>query len=180
MSAARTWLAASVLLTGCSGGSECGVTSDAGDAPLTMSVVGETFAYESFTSSQNNDCPAGGTTVVSVTVGGTQVDTGFPFTLCLPRPDRIDASPLSLADRTMIQVVDVSARGQDGCTYALGVAAPMGTATFAGFCTNVGKAYHLTLAGAVAGTQSCPTDAGAPVQAAVTLGLSGTATVQII
>jgi len=144
----------------------------AGDAPATGIVVagdGDSFTYGDFAAGANNDCPAadapGG--VVSLTVFGAQSDpAGAAFvTLCLPRPDLIEAGiaydlspdvqPVPASDR--VQLIDVDADHADDCTWSL-AGAPTGTASFEGLCAGGTDpaGFALTLDGAATVTVACP------------------------
>src|SRR5262249_39052240 len=133
-----------------------------------------------FTWGANNDCPASGSQVVSVTISGRQTRpdaVGYGVGLCLPRPDRIGTAPVMLSDGSLVQLVGASGSSEGCVVFPTFGAVPSGTVTFAGFCTVSGESFTMTLAGAVAGTHTCAAlDAGGTPQA-VTLMLSGTALV---
>jgi hypothetical protein len=150
----------------------CGVADPAPDHGLIVSVGALGFDYGNFTAGQNNDCPSATPNApTSVTIGAEQVGTGFAFSLCLPRPDLLTGA-ISLADPTLVQVVDVSAQGA-GCTYSKNAAAiPSGTVTFVGYCSAAGTVFDMTLAGAVDGTQVCGAE-----QTPVSMVLAGTVSI---
>jgi hypothetical protein len=159
----------------CSGGGEkvCTAPPDAGLAGILVTVGADSTPYRGFKWGANNDCPAAGSSVVSVTIIGEQVGGAgaFGMAFCLPRPDLIDAQAVSLADDTKLRFESLT--GAIGaCTFAKD-GTPSGTATFGGFCTELGATYVVMLDGEVAGTSTCGTGPTTPV----TLVLSGTAVV---
>jgi hypothetical protein len=163
---------------GDSGNKKCSGVPDGGAAgEVTIAAGGDTFGYGHLTWGENNDCPASGSQIVSVTISGAQTRpeaVGFGIGLCLPRPDRVGSAPVSLSDTSLVQLVGASGSG-GGCVIAPSSgAAPSGTVTFTGFCTTAGESFMMTLAGSVSGTRTCG-DAGVPQ--AVTLALAGTALV---
>ena len=177
MSASNLGAAVLVVATtaamGCGSGAGCPAPSGGNEPAFSVSVAARSFFYESFTSSANNDCPADAATVVSVTVGGRQVGSGFPITLCLLRPDLLGTAPIALNDTALVQVVDVSARDDQGCTYRLDVnAVPSGTVVLDGYCREPGHVYDVVFAGQVPGQRTCT-----PVTEPVTLVLAGRAPV---
>jgi hypothetical protein len=143
----------------------CGATADAAPTGITGSVGGDVVTYGEFQSSENNDCPATDSTVISVTIEATQVGptTCTPsctFNLCLPRPDLLNGETVSLADPDRIRVDTLATRSGDCVTVRSTRAAPSGTATFRGFCTTAGTRWVLALDGMVPATRTC--GAGAP------------------
>ena len=169
-----------MLLAACSdpAGKKCSGVADGGSAgEITLGAGGNTFGYSQFTWGENNDCPASGAQVVSVTISGAQTRpevVGFGIGLCLPRPDRIGSAPVMLSDSALVQLVGASGSG-GGCVVApTSGAVPSGTVTFSGFCTTAGESFTMTLSGSVSGTRTCG-DAGVPE--AVTLALAGSALV---
>ena len=168
-----------LLLAGCPGDDAvCGF----GEAPVDGIVVAagaDSFEYGGFQAGLNNDCP-GQDGVVSVTVFGAQVDpAGAAFlTLCLPRPDlleagtayplRPDVQPVPEGDR--VQVIDVDADHADDCTWSLDGGALDATASFEGVCDDGADpaGFALTLDGTVTLREDCP--ATPPVNVEVTLG----------
>ena len=167
-----------LLLVGCGSGGDdppCrGAASPAPAEAALVSVGDESFSYGDFHGLLAGDCPF--LPRGSVTIAGRQPGSNFPLTLCVRRElDVVNGVPISLADDTFIEVVDVSARDEAGCTYARDIGVPpTGTVVFDGFCTSAGTVYNLTLAGSVGGVRSCPGgDAGPPTSDVVTLALAG-------
>jgi hypothetical protein len=155
----------------------CGA-GDAADDGLTAVEGGTTFTYGNMAASANNDCPAPGGGVTSVTVFGAQIAPAgnAVIAFCLPRPDDISGSidlvpvhePALDSDR--VQVVDVET--VDGeCRWSMS-GDPDGTATFEGFCDNGAHAdgFALTLDATIPATKTCT---GLPDES-VELTLSGT------
>ena len=148
-------------------------------APAQATLVtagGASFAYEGFTAGLNGDCPVTTGSRGSVTIRGNQTGSGFPLTFCVRREDDVrSGQPISLADDTFIQVVDVNGRDPAGCTYAKDTGAvATGTITFDGFCTTAGTTYNMTLAGSIAGLKTCgASDGGVASSDPVTLELAG-------
>ena len=159
-----------LLLVGCS---SSGSTPDSLPPPgaITVTAGGSTFSYTGFRWGENNDCPAAGSGVISVTLRGPQTGAGdHGLGLCLPRPDLVGSAAINLGDAAHVVLAGVTGT-QGGCEVAMRPGAvPTGTVTFAGFSTQTGAAYQMTLAGQVEGTSSC---ADGPVS----LQLSGTAAV---
>jgi hypothetical protein len=125
--------------------------------PATVSVVG-------FTWGENNDCPAQGASVISVTLRGHQSDASdFGLGFCLPRPDLIGATAIDLADTSLVLLVGASARLDNGCTVGLAPdALPTGTITFSGFGTHAGASFRIKLAGQVHGIERCGSGPSTP------------------
>lgn len=176
---------------GCGGEDAVCGPADAPPAGATVAVDGAagdaTVAYGAFTSSPNNDCPPpeGGPT--SLTIEGTQTDLApgerFSMVLCLPRPDEIGGEPIALDDDRLVQLVDVNARLDGGCTVRLDSATPPGgTITFAGYCDdgNAGSGYAITFDGSAAGTRTCPDGAGGSTEEPATITLTGSVAVEAI
>jgi hypothetical protein len=167
-------------LPGCSGGDKCGAETPAAAQTALLSVDGVSYSYGGFLAGANNDCPpdAGGPT--SITVYGQQPGSGFSFVICLRKPTEIGAAPISLADTDLLTIFDVNALADDGCDYRLfpGGAAT-GTIAFDGFCTRPGATYNFTLDGTLQGIRRCPQDGGLPVEAQVTMALSGSVAVHV-
>jgi hypothetical protein len=176
---------------GCGGDDAVCGPADAPLAGATIAVEGAagdaTVAYGDFTSSPNNDCPPpeGGPT--SLTIEGTQADLApgerFSMVLCLPRPDEIGSAPVALDDDRLVQLVDVNARLDGGCTLRLDAStAPGGTLTFAGYCGdgNADSGYALTFDGSAAGTRTCPDGAGGSTEEPATITLTGSVAVEAI
>ncbi len=107
------------------------------------------MTYGNFTSSENNDCSAGARP--SLSIEGEQLSppasATFHLTLCLPSPDDIGSSEISLPDDDKVQVIDASAE-VDGCAIGLAGSAT-GTARFLGYCEDgldpAGYALELSL-----------------------------------
>jgi hypothetical protein len=154
----------------------CGLAGDAGPGAVTVTVGADSAQISGFRWGANNDCPAAGAQVISVTISGTQAPpaaAGFGIGMCLPRPDRIGAAPIDLGDDTMVQLAGASVSA-GGCTLQKGKdAKPSGSLSFVGFCTETGSSYQVTFAGQVAGTKICGTG---PTEEVV-LQLAGTALV---
>lgn len=165
------------LACGGSNDAPCGV-GDAGSGAIALRGGGVDTEIGGLRWGQNNDCPAGGTAVVSVTISGGQTSPradSYGLGLCLPRPDQIDASAVDLSDATRVQLVGASGT-VDGCSIMMTSGArPSGTVTFSGLCTQAGAAWLMTLAGQVAGTKRCQSDGGLGTPEAVTIELAGQA-----
>jgi hypothetical protein len=171
----REGLILALLAAACGdgGGGECVGVGDAAAGPVTITASGTTFSYDGLRWGENNDCPAPGTAVISVTISGPQVgpepsDLGIAF--CLPRPDTITSAPIALSDRTQIELVGASGSAE-GCVVGPAFGAmPTGTVSFAGLCTTAGASFTMTLSGSIEGTRTCATE---PAES-VTLVLGGT------
>lgn len=171
-------LGATLSLVPACGGDDCGP----GDAPadgLTGQIGSDTVGFGQLTSSPNNDCNVDGAGI-SLTLDGVQTAptaTGLHITFCLPRPNELGKGPVSLADETMIEIVDVFARTGD-CITQLDRSSPAtGTIDFIGYCdggTN-SAGYAIALSGSVPATRTCTGDAGGAES--VTFALGGTAAV---
>jgi hypothetical protein len=167
------WLLAIVLLAGCGddgGNGECTGVGDAGVSGATISVDNQTFGYGNFDWGKHNDCgveqrhhpgPAG------------HAPSDFGIGLCLPNPDAIGSAPVSLADRSLVELQGASAQSSTCIYQFLATATPTGTVTFGGFCTTSGASFTVTFAGSVAAMRTCT--GGAPEATALNLG--GTALV---
>jgi len=157
---------ASLILLGCGDGGttppECGVAPDAGSGVATITVGTDVYDYSGFHWGKNNDCPATGSAVVSVTIRGNQTGKASGLGLCLPRPDLIASAAIDLGDSTRVQLVGATAVA-GACTSTMGPTKPIGTVTFAGFCTEAGTTFAMTLAGQVEGTKTCGTGPSTPV-----------------
>lgn len=168
----------------------CG-PADAPPAGASVAVAGAagdaSVSYGAFTSSPNNDCPPPGGGPTSITIEGTQTDLApgerFSLVLCLPRPDEIGGEPIALDDDRLVQLVDVNARLDGGCTLRLDPdATPSGTLTFAGYCDggNAEDGYALTFDGSTAGIRTCPDGAGGATEEPADITLSGSVAVEAI
>lgn len=129
-----------ILATGaacCGGGGDtCGPGAAAANG-AELAGTGVDVRYTMLQALVNNDCPdpAAPSGVISVTISGTQEGTAFPFTLCIPRPDRLATEPLALG--TDVKIVDLSANIGGGCTLDRATSqAPTGTVTATGVCNN--------------------------------------------
>jgi len=154
----------------------CGSDNSTPDAPLEPGAVnvtagGDVLAYAGFRWGANNDCPASGASVISVTVRGPQNGAGdHGLGVCLPRPDQVGTATLDLGDPTHVQLVGLTGK-LGSCEVAMkSGATPSGFVTFTDFSTQTGAAYQMTFAGQVAGTSTC---ADGPI----TLFIAGTAAV---
>lgn len=148
MTAARVGFAAWLLAAAAGCGDPCGP----GDAPLdgltlTAGPAGATAPVDlritDLVAGLNNDCPADGAPagVVSLSIHGQSTGTGAPFTLCVPRPDQLQAGPLALDE---ILFVDVNT--DDGCGLEPAAAgAPSGTVRSTGMCGAGGDPHGFAL-----------------------------------
>lgn len=133
---------AALALAGCGGDDDdeaCGpgpATDEVGVAP----TAGDPVVFGEFHSSANNDCTAPGDGPTSLTIQGTQVDPEDParfLVLCLPSPDLIGDQPISIADDSLVQLIDLVAMPADGCRVALDRdRAASGTVSFGGYCAD--------------------------------------------
>ncbi len=156
-------VAAAMIAGGCSDDASCG--PGAAGATLTLTVGGEVVTYGEFTSSVNNDCTIFETGVISVTIHGNQIGGTGALTLCLPRPDLLDAETVAFAPTRLppaaddrVQLVDASATLAASCSIVREQASvPAATATFTGYCAGGTDpaGYGLTLAGAVGLRRTC-------------------------
>lgn len=181
------WLAAlaALALAGCSDDATCGPGAATADG-ATLTVDGQTFRYGGWIGGQNNDCNIIGTGVISVTVAGTQTGDTSPLTLCLPRPDLLDATPVALThDRIppaaddRAQLIDAVAVLAGGCVARLDSTLPLAaTASFTGLCDDGGDpaGFAVTLAGTIPVNVTC--GGGAPTASTATLG--GTVAVTVL
>jgi hypothetical protein len=165
-----------LLVCGCGGdgGESCPGPGDAGVAGVVATSASDTATYGDFRWGANNDCPAAGSSVVSVTVIGEQVGSAMMagIGLCFPRPDLIDGTPVELSDTTKVLFESMTAQVGD-CRYTKAASAPLGTVSFGGFCTQVGAAFSIQFSGGVPASKQC---GGGPTEL-VTMSLSGTAAV---
>ena len=179
MSRSRFLLLISLLLltagTACCGGDSCGPGSAAPDG-LGLAGTGVDVKYSGLVAHANNDCPdpnapAG---VVAMTIDGTQVGTSFSVTLCIPRPDKLQAGETAQLG-TDVQIMDLDATLGGGCTLARAASMPAsGTVVATGVCGNGGDSagFALRFDGVVPETRTC----GAQVDV-LNLALSGTVAV---
>lgn len=154
------------------GGDACGpggVTDAVGVAPAT----GEPATFGQFHSSANNDCTAPGGGPTSLTLQGAQVDPADParfLVLCLPSPDRIGEEPVSIADDSLVQLVDLVAMPADGCRVELDrERAPSGEVSFAGYCDDGSDpaGYALSFDAQVPVLRTCGEDEPEAIDAAL-------------
>lgn len=140
-------LLAALALAGCGGdddddGDETCGPGAAVDAVDVATTTGEPVVFGEFHSSANNDCTAPGAGPTSLTIQGTQVDPLDPsrfLVLCLPSPDLIDDQPVSIADDSLVQLIDLVAMPADLCRVELDRdRAPSGTVSFGGYCDDGG------------------------------------------
>jgi hypothetical protein len=131
----------------------------------TIAIDSATLSVVGFTWGRNNDCPAQGASVISVTLRGHQSDaTDFGLGFCLPRPDLIGAAAIDLADTSLVLLVGASARLDNGCMLGLAPdAVPTGSVTFSGFSTHAGADFRMTLSGQVDGIEQCGSGPSTPV-----------------
>ena len=147
------WRLAFLSIISCSDGSpaKCG----AGSAPPTIDVTAGTvtLTYDTLESGANNDCPdpmapAG---VISMTIERL---TPPLITICIPRPDKLDAGLTFGSDAHL-----VDAGGSAGsCTYQLDHTMPItGTISSTGLCNNGGSAFSLTIDAQFSELRTCGT-----------------------
>lgn len=170
-----TWLAA-----GCGDDPVCGPDPLLPADGIVASIGGETITYGSFISSPNNDCTPPDREPTSITLDGRQLDPTPAMTLfmtfCLPRPDVIDAAPVTVGDEDTLQVIDVFAELSDGCLVLLDRTQPVsGEANFEGYCEAGLEpgGYALSLTASIPVTRMC--DGGSD-----TIELSGRALVEAL
>ena len=127
-----------LIVAGC--GLACGDDAVCGsDENSQAQVLGilpnEQVTWENWRSSPNNDCGETGGPV-SLTVEANQSVTGRGLTLCLPRPDKLSSSFVSVNDESLVRVIDVFAdvEGVD-CLATLDRVTPAsGNLAFPGIC----------------------------------------------
>ena len=165
-----------LLVCACGGddGGSCPGPGDAGVAGVVAASGSDMAAYGDFRWGANNDCPAAGSSVVSVTVIGVQVGSGemAGMGLCFPRPDLIDDMPVNLSDTSKVLFESMTAQ-VGPCHYTKASGAPLGTVSFGGFCTELGAAFSIHFSGGVPANKQC---GGGPTEL-VTMSLSGSAAV---
>jgi hypothetical protein len=164
----------------CGGGDKpCGTGAPAPAAAVMVQVGDESFRYAQFIAGENNDCPEPGTfpgpgDPISVTIIGKHEGSGFALSLCLRHPEKIDGTPIDLADPDLVDFTDATAKDAAGCIISVVPGQkPTGTVTFDGFCVEKGVSYNMALAGQIKGTRSCPSDAGPATNTEVTIVLTG-------
>jgi len=158
---------------GADAGSDAGVCGP-GDAPadgITLAAGdADASGFGQLRSSANNDCtPPGGAGPTSLSIQGVQTSpsgaSGF-ITLCLPRPDLIDAAAIPLDDADRVLLIDLTANASDGCDLDIDrERALAGDITFSGFCGDGTGAdgYALSLAATVPLLRMCGEDAPEPI-----------------
>lgn len=154
----------------------CGSDNSTPDAPpepgaINVTAGGDVLSYTGFRWGANNDCPASGAGVISVTIRGPETGAGdHGLGLCLPRPDQVGTASLDLGDTTHVQLAGITGKA-GSCEVAMkSGAVGSGFVTFTGFSTQTGAGYQMTFAGQVAGTSSCG-------DGPITLFIAGTAAV---
>ena len=160
-----------LLLAGCGDGG--GGSPDATPPPGAITVTSDSgvLSYTGFRWGENNDCPAAGSGVVSVTIRGPQTGAGdHGLGICLPRPDQVGTASIDLGDSAHVVLAGVTGKSGSCEVTARSGATPSGLLTFTGFSTQTGAAYQMTFAGQVEGTSSCG-------DAPITLFIAGTAAV---
>lgn len=171
-------LALAAALAGACGGDDddgddaCGpgaVTDEVGVSP----TAGDPATFGQFHSSANNDCTAPGGGPTSLTIQGAQVDPADParfLVLCLPSPDQIGDQPVSIADDSLVQLIDLVAVPADGCRVELDRdRAPSGTISFAGYCEDGSDpaGYALSFDAQVPVLRTCGEDEPQAIEAAL-------------
>jgi len=170
----RAWLLVLVCACGGDGGGSCPGPGDAGVAGVVADSDGDIATYGDFRWGANNDCPAAGSSVVSITIIGEQVGSGGTagIGLCFPRPDLIDGTPVDVSDTSKVLFESLTAQ-VGPCRYTKAAGAPLGTVTLGGFCTEMGAAFSIRFSGGVPATKQC----GSGPTELVTMSLSGSAAV---
>jgi hypothetical protein len=128
-----------VALAACSdgGGDDEGVVCGTGGAPadgITLTGEGIEVRYQGFLAGPNNDCPdTDPSAPTSMTIVGTQADSGAALVLCVSRPDRFGNQATPLGTAIIVEDADGVA---GGCTLnaSKDTAAPTGTARAEGYC----------------------------------------------
>jgi len=155
-------------LPGCS--DDCGPHGAAVDG-LSVMGNGVQIGYQDLAGSPNHDCPDAQAPLLSLTITGTQIGGVDKFTVCVPRPDKLEGG---LAFGTSAQLVDVSA-SDASCSYVLDMTQPpSGTIKGAHVCDNgTNKAgFAMTVDGSLALTRTC-----GPTIDSVAVALTGTVAV---
>jgi hypothetical protein len=152
------------------------IDAAASSAPIALAGGNETYTFGNFVWGRNNDCTIPGGPI-SITILGaltTPNDSSYALALCLPRPDLVTSTPLSLSDTGMVQQFNFGARdSNNACQYSPNLAiSPTATVQFAGFCTVKGASFVMTLSGDVAAVKNC-----GGTKTDITMTLSGATTV---
>lgn len=115
---ARAWFA--IALAGCGGGSggggECG--PDIATGVMTATDADDTVALEldNFVALPADQCPdpAAPEGTISLTIRGSHVESGGAFVICVPRPDRLQATGHAGAGEIELSGFEAT---QDGCSF---------------------------------------------------------------
>ena len=149
-------LAISSSLLACSG-DDCGSPGSA-NYGLVASSDQVTLAYGNLMARAGNDCPVvDQSIVVSLTIEGTQMGSGGGLlTLCIPRPDQLNAAVSLGTDVKLVQLTGMD----DTCSYKLDSGhIPSGKVTGKGVCSDgTDKAgFGLVFDGFIGLTRTCGT-----------------------
>ncbi len=122
-----------VFISACDDDEVCGPSE--GSATTISAPIGDTsVVWTDWRSSPNNDCGETGGPV-SLTLDAQQENGNFALTLCLPRPDKLSASPIDIGLASRVQIIDIFADVGANCVASLDrTAAPSGTIAFPGIC----------------------------------------------
>jgi hypothetical protein len=121
------------------------------------------LTYGQLTAGLNNDCPASDAPsgVISMTIGGMQLDGQGRITLCVGRPDLLETRELSLGFDAAAPVRVVDLVGSDpSCTYAVDRKMPLaGMAHASGLCGNGADpaGFAMVLDASLSLTRTCGT-----------------------
>jgi hypothetical protein len=145
--------------SGCGDDASCGSPGSAGFG-LIVSSDAVSLVYGGMTAGANNDCPAADAPsgVISLTITGQQMTTWTPglITLCIPRPDKLDATVMLGTDVKLVDVTGIDST----CSYALESGhVPTGTVQGVGVCGNGTDpgGFGLVFDGFIGLTRTCPT-----------------------
>lgn len=145
----------SLLSVGCDD-EVCGPI-EGSQATLSASIGDASVTWTDWRSSPNNDCGETGGPV-SLTLDAQQEGSNFALTLCLPRPDKLSASPVDIKLATRVQIVDIFAQVDADCVASLDRStSPTGTIAFPGICGDGDgeEGYSLKLDASVPMTITC-------------------------
>lgn len=121
-----------VTVSGCDD-EVCGASADS-LASIATNLGDSEIIYGDWRSSPNNDCGETGGPV-SLTLDAQQEGANFALTLCLPRPDKLSATPVTVTETTRIRIVDIFADVGEGCIASLDrTREASGTIAFPGLC----------------------------------------------